>query len=90
MRHPHKIMLAGLMGNLIEAFDMAMCGLLSVFLAKYLTRDTHDSVLIILAAFFVSFLARPIGAVILGLCSDVYGRKKHWPPPFLSWGYRRP
>ena len=86
MRHPHKIMLAGLMGNLIEAFDMAMCGLLSVFLAKYLTRDTHDSVLIILAAFFVSFLARPIGAVILGLCSDVYGRKKTLAASILVMG----
>ncbi|HBI21971.1 MAG TPA: MFS transporter [Legionella sp.] len=86
MRHPQKIMMAGLLGNLIEAFDMAMCGLLSVLLAKYLTSDAHDSVLIVLVTFFISFLARPIGAVILGLCSDIYGRKKTLAASILTMG----
>jgi MHS family proline/betaine transporter-like MFS transporter len=74
--HQNKIILAGLIGNLVEAFDMATCGLLSVFMAKYLTKDTQTSLLIILSTFFLSFLTRPLGALILGLCSDRYGRKK--------------
>ncbi len=76
LKHKNKIIVAGMLGNLIEAFDMSTCGLLSVFFAKYLTVDTHDSLLIILATFFLGFLARPIGALILGLYSDLYGRKR--------------
>ena len=86
MRYPQKIILAGVMGNLIEAFDIAMCGLLSVFLAKYLTRDADNSIFIILAAFFLSYLSRPIGALILGLCSDKYGRKKTLAASILIMG----
>lgn len=86
MQHPHKILLAGLMGNLIESFDMAMCGLLSIFMAQYLTQDSHASVLIVLATFFISFLARPVGAIILGLCSDIYGRKKTLAASILIMG----
>lgn len=75
MKHQTRIILAGMMGNLIEAFDMAICGLLSVYFAKYLMGNTSNGLLVVFVTFFAGYLARPLGALILGLFSDVYGRK---------------
>lgn len=86
MNIKHKIMMAGMIGNLAEAFDMAISGLLSVFLAKYLTSNTKDGLFLILTTFFLGFLARPIGALILGVCSDLYGRKKTLAASILIMG----
>ncbi|MBA2649407.1 MAG: MFS transporter [Legionella sp.] len=75
MKHKTRIILAGTLGNLIEAFDMAICGLLSVYLAKYLIGDTHKGIFLVFLTFFAGYLARPLGAVLMGLLSDLYGRK---------------
>ncbi len=39
MKHQTRIILTGMIGNLVESFDMAICGLLSVYFAKYLFAD---------------------------------------------------
>jgi MHS family proline/betaine transporter-like MFS transporter len=75
LKHQNRIILGAVMGNLIEAFDMAICGLLSVYLAKYLIGDMQKGLLLLFITFFAGYLARPIGAFLLGLFSDVYGRK---------------
>ncbi len=75
MKHQTRIILAGLIGNLIETFDMAICGLLSIYFAKYLIGDINKGLGIVFFTFFAGYLARPIGAVVLGLFSDTYGRK---------------
>ena len=75
MKHQHRIILGAVFGNLVEAFDMAICGLLSLYLARYLIGDNHHGLMLIFVTFFAGYLARPIGAFILGLFSDVYGRK---------------
>jgi MHS family proline/betaine transporter-like MFS transporter len=75
LKHQNRIILGVILGNLIEAFDMAICGLLSVFLAKYLMGNSQNSLMIVFLTFFIGYLARPIGAFTLGLFSDVYGRK---------------
>lgn len=67
--------MAGTLGNLIESFDMAICGLLSVYIAKYLIGDASKGLFIVFLTFFAGYLARPIGAMIMGLLSDIYGRK---------------
>ena len=74
-KHHNRIILGAVLGNLIEAFDMAICGLLSVYLAKYLMGDTSKGLLWLFITFFAGYLARPLGAFLLGLFSDVYGRK---------------
>ena len=86
MTHQTRIILAGMLGNLIEAFDMAICGLLSVYFAKYLIGDASKGLLMVFAIFFAGYLARPIGAVFLGLLSDAYGRKITLAASILSMG----
>ncbi|HAU0992124.1 TPA: MFS transporter [Legionella pneumophila] len=75
MKHQTRIILAGTLGNLIESFDMAICGLLSVYIAKYLIGDASKGLFLVFLTFFAGYLARPIGAMIMGLLSDIYGRK---------------
>lgn len=86
MKHKTRITLAGMLGNLIETFDMSICGLLSVYFARYLTGNTNNSLLIVFATFFAGYLARPIGALFLGLLSDAYGRKITLAGSILSMG----
>lgn len=75
MKHQTRIILAGTLGNLIESFDMAICGLLSVYIAKYLIGDASKGLFLVFLTFFAGYLARPIGAMVMGLLSDMYGRK---------------
>ncbi|HBI5657129.1 TPA: MFS transporter [Legionella pneumophila] len=86
MKHRTRIILAGMTGNLVETFDMAICGLLSVYLAKYLIGDSSKGLLIVFATFFAGYLARPLGAAVLGLFSDIYGRKITLAASILSMG----
>ena len=86
IKHQTRIILAGMMGNLVESFDLAICGLLSVYLAKYLMGDTSAGLLIVFTTFFAGYLARPLGAIVMGLFSDIYGRKITLAASILSMG----
>ncbi|HAT9524527.1 TPA: MFS transporter [Legionella pneumophila subsp. pneumophila] len=86
MKHQTRIILAGTLGNLIESFDMAICGLLSVYIAKYLIGDASKGLFLVFLTFFAGYLARPIGAMIMGLLSDIYGRKIVLAGSILSMG----
>lgn len=86
MKHQTRIILAGTLGNLIESFDMALCGLLSVYIAKYLIGDASKGLFLVFLTFFAGYLARPIGAMIMGLLSDIYGRKIILAGSILSMG----
>ena len=86
IKHQTRIILAGMLGNLIEGFDMAICGLLSFYFAKYLIGDASKGLLIVFTTFFAGYMARPIGAMVLGLLSDVYGRKITLAASILSMG----
>lgn len=86
MKHKTRIVLAGTLGNLIESFDMAICGLLSIYLAKFLIGDTPKGLFIVFLTFFAGYLARPIGATIMGFMSDMYGRKVVLAASILTMG----
>lgn len=86
MKHQTRIILAGTLGNLIESFDMAICGLLSVFIAKYLIGDASKGLFLVFLTFFAGYLARPLGAMLMGLLSDIYGRKIILAGSILSMG----
>lgn len=56
MKHRTRIIMAGMMGNLIEAFDLGICGVLSIYLAKYLIGDINKGLLLIFVTFLLAIL----------------------------------
>jgi MHS family proline/betaine transporter-like MFS transporter len=75
MKHQNKAILGGLMGNVVEAYDMSVCYFLSSELSQILLGDNKGKPTIMLSLIFIAYLAKPIGAFFLGLLSDLYGRK---------------
>lgn len=75
MNHQNKAIVGGLMGNIVEAYDMSICYFLASELSEVLLGDNKGKPTIILTLIFIAYLAKPIGAFILGLLSDLYGRK---------------
>lgn len=75
MKHQTKAILGGLLGNIVEAYDMSVCYFLSSELSIYLLGNNKGKPTVMLFLIFIAYLAKPIGAFILGLLSDLYGRK---------------
>lgn len=67
--------MGGLMGNIVEAYDMSICYFLSRELSRVLLGDAQGTPTVILSLIFIAYLAKPIGAFFLGIFSDLYGRK---------------
>lgn len=63
------------MGNLVEAYDMSICYFLANELSKVLLGVHQNNPSIMLTLIFLAYLAKPIGSFLLGLLSDLYGRK---------------
>jgi len=64
-------------GNALEWFDIAIYGYFAVYIAKafFPTNDTTTSLLLTFGTFGLSYLARPIGGLVLGAYADRCGRK---------------
>ena len=68
--------LAGVVaGNTLEFYDFTVFLFFAPQIGKTLFADKSDGLLLALAAFAVGFLARPIGAAVIGRYGDVAGRK---------------
>jgi len=63
------------MGNLVEAYDVSICYFLSHELSRVLIGNNDGNPTVVLTLIFLAYLAKPVGAFILGLLSDLYGRK---------------
>ncbi len=87
MKHQTKIILGGFMGNVVEAYDTSICYFLSRELARILLGDNQNSPTVFLTLIFLAYLAKPIGAFILGLMSDLYGRKNVLVTSILIMGF---
>lgn len=75
MKYQNKAIMGGLMGNLVEAYDLSLCYYLASALShELLGQSKHDTTVVLLLA-FISHLTKPIGAFILGALSDAFGRK---------------
>lgn len=75
MKHQNKAIVGGLIGNIVEAYDMSICYFLSSELSQVLLGESKGQPTVMLSLIFIAYLAKPIGAFILGLLSDLYGRK---------------
>lgn len=75
MNYQNKTILGGFMGNLVEAYDMSVCYFSAMELSHFLLGSNKSSPTVLLFLIFIAHLAKPMGAFVLGLLSDLYGRK---------------
>ncbi|CAX59560.1 Major facilitator superfamily transporter [Erwinia billingiae Eb661] len=74
----YKTLFATCVGNALEWFDIAVYGFFASYIAHafFPTQDPAVSLLLTFGSFGVSFLIRPLGAIVLGAYADRVGRKK--------------
>jgi MHS family proline/betaine transporter-like MFS transporter len=72
-----KLVVATSLGNALEWFDISVYAYFAVSLSKafFPAKDPTTSLLLTFGSFGLTFLARPIGGVLLGTYADRYGRK---------------
>jgi MFS transporter, MHS family, proline/betaine transporter len=72
-----KVIVAATIGNVLEWFDFLVYGYFAVTIAEvfFPTGNPTISLLITFGAFGLSYLVRPLGAVIVGTYTDRAGRK---------------
>ena len=72
-----RLIVATSLGNALEWFDISVYAYFAVYISKafFPTNDQTTSLLLTFGTFGLSFLARPIGGVVLGTYADRYGRK---------------
>lgn len=65
-------------GNFLEMFDFFLYGFYASYIAKtfFPSGDLYASLILAFATFGAGFLARPVGAIILGSYIDRIGRRK--------------
>ena len=82
---PLRHIAAVVVGNALEFFDFVSYGFFSVYIARafFPTQNASLSLILSLSAFFVGFLSRPVGAIVIGSWGDRAGRK---PAMLFSFG----
>ncbi len=73
-----RIFASGVIGNLLEMYDVTICVFMSQILAStfFPTENKATNLFNVFILFFISYLSRPLGSVILGLFADYTGRKR--------------
>jgi MHS family proline/betaine transporter-like MFS transporter len=73
----YRLIVATSIGNALEFYDLVVYGYFASTLSKlfFPTTDKTVSLLLTLGTFALSYLARPVGAFVLGSYSDRKGRK---------------
>jgi MHS family proline/betaine transporter-like MFS transporter len=76
-RRPWQVILAATLGNALEWYDFIVFGFMAATISKLFFPQTDPGVALLLATLSVGvgFIARPLGAVVLGLYADRAGRK---------------
>lgn len=72
----HRILLGCSVGNLLEFYDFALNGIFITLISKmfFPQGGIYDTFIGGIAAFSISYLSRPIGAVLFGCIGDLQGR----------------
>ncbi|MDR0247807.1 MAG: MFS transporter [Burkholderiales bacterium] len=73
-----RAVIAAVLGNALEFFDFAIYGMFAVVIAKVFFPAVNDinSIMATVAVFGAAFVLRPVGGVLLGMYTDIAGRKK--------------
>jgi MHS family proline/betaine transporter-like MFS transporter len=68
---------AVVLGNALEWYEIVIYGYLAAVIARQLfaAGDAATSLLLAFGTFGLSYLSRPLGAIVLGLYADRFGRK---------------
>jgi MHS family proline/betaine transporter-like MFS transporter len=71
------VIVAATIGNVLEWFDFLVYGFFAVYMAEvfFPTNDPTVSLLITFGTFGLSYVVRPLGALVVGTYSDRHGRK---------------
>lgn len=74
---PWKIILASTIGNALEWYDFIVYGFLAVTISRAFFPGNNPQAAILLASLSIGigFVARPLGAILLGVYADRFGRK---------------
>jgi MHS family proline/betaine transporter-like MFS transporter len=75
--HLSKVIVAATIGNVLEWFDFLVYGFFAVTIAEvfFPTGNPTVSLMVTFGAFGLSYLVRPLGAMIVGSYTDRHGRK---------------
>lgn len=78
MTHLSRVILASILGNALEFYNLTLYGVLTPLFAKiyFPAASQTTSLLASVATFGVAFFFRPLGALIFGYIGDRIGRKK--------------
>ena len=73
-----RIIASGIIGNFLENFDVMMCAFLAQFIARtfFPANSLEHNIFNTFCIFFIGYLSRPIGSLLIGLYADQIGRKK--------------
>jgi MHS family proline/betaine transporter-like MFS transporter len=72
-----KVIVATAIGNALEWYDILIYGYFALAISKafFPAQDASVSLLLGLGTFAISYLARPLGAMVLGVYADRHGRR---------------
>src|SRR5450830_1203844 len=76
-KNPWKEICAASIGNALEFYDLLIYGYFAVVIGKlfFPAQDETTSLLLSVGTFGISFIIRPLGAIVLGSYADRAGRK---------------
>ncbi|MDR6584302.1 MFS transporter [Herbaspirillum sp. BH-1] len=76
-KNPWKEICAASIGNALEFYDLLIYGYFAVVIGKlfFPAQDDTTSLLLSVGTFGISFVIRPLGAIVLGSYADRAGRK---------------
>lgn len=72
-----RIIASGIIGNFLENFDFMLCAFLAQFIAItfFPTDSMTNNIFNTFSIFFIGYLSRPLGGLLIGLYADQIGRK---------------
>lgn len=73
-----RVIIAGVVGNVLEWYDFALYGVMAPFIATHFfpATDALAALISSYAVFALGFLARPLGGIVFGEIGDRLGRRE--------------